>query len=119
MKARMRSSVSVVMRPPWRSRLASLPSLTARRPNVDSAKPVWRQYSEISCSSSCAFMANVPGFPHPVPGGAACCRLIRRGTDEIGPIPWFRVNHKFAHYWDGQVYGQLPIFEKANNKGET
>ena len=43
MKERMRSSVSVVMRPPWRSRLASLPSLTARRPNVDSASPVWRQ----------------------------------------------------------------------------
>ena len=38
MKARMRSSVSVVMRPPWRRRLASLPSLTARRPKVDSAK---------------------------------------------------------------------------------
>ena len=43
MKARMRSSVSVVMRPPWRRRLASLPSLTARRPKVDSARPVWRQ----------------------------------------------------------------------------
>jgi hypothetical protein len=42
MKLRMRSSVSVVMRPPWRSRLASLPSLTARRPKVDSARPVWR-----------------------------------------------------------------------------
>ena len=31
----MRSSVSVVMRPPLRSRLASLPSLTARRPKVE------------------------------------------------------------------------------------
>src|SRR5262245_55347474 len=48
MKARMRSSVSVVMRPPLRRRLASLPSFTARRPKVDSASPVWRQKSEIS-----------------------------------------------------------------------
>ena len=48
MKARMRSSVSVVMGPPLRRRLASLPSLTARRPKVDSASPVWRQKSEIS-----------------------------------------------------------------------
>ena len=39
MKARMRSRVSVVMRPPLRRRLASLPSLTARRPKVDSASP--------------------------------------------------------------------------------
>ena len=43
MKLRMRSSVSVVMRPPWRSLLASFPSLTALRPKVDSARPVWRQ----------------------------------------------------------------------------
>jgi hypothetical protein len=43
MKVRMRSSVSVVMRPPFRSRLVSLPSLTARLPNVDSASPAWRQ----------------------------------------------------------------------------
>ena len=40
MKPWMRSSVSVVMRPPLRSRAASLPSLTARRPKVDSASPV-------------------------------------------------------------------------------
>ena len=39
----MRSSVSVVMRPPLRSRAVSLPSLTARRPKVDSARPVDRQ----------------------------------------------------------------------------
>ena len=36
----IRSSVSVVMRPPLRSRAVSLPSLTARRPKVDSASPV-------------------------------------------------------------------------------
>src|SRR6266404_553969 len=40
MKPRMRSSVSVVMRPPLRSRAVSLPSLTARRPKVDSARPL-------------------------------------------------------------------------------
>src|SRR5262249_20369569 len=39
----MRSSVSVVMRPPLRNREVSLPSLTARRPKVDSASPVDRQ----------------------------------------------------------------------------
>ncbi len=38
MKPWMRSSVSVVMRPPLRSRAASLPSLTARRPKVDFGK---------------------------------------------------------------------------------
>jgi hypothetical protein len=43
MKPRMRSSVSVVMRPPLRRRAVSLPSLTARRPKVDSASPLWRQ----------------------------------------------------------------------------
>ena len=43
MKPWMRSRVSVVMRPPLRSRAASLPSLTARRPKVDSARPVCRQ----------------------------------------------------------------------------
>ena len=48
MKLRMRSSVSVVMRPPLRRRLASLPSLTARRPKVDSARPRCRQNSLIS-----------------------------------------------------------------------
>ena len=34
--------------PPLRKRLASLPSFTARRPKVDSARPVCRQKSEIS-----------------------------------------------------------------------
>src|SRR5437588_4997184 len=49
MKSRIRSSVSVVMRPPLRRRLASFPSFTARRPNVDSARPACRQNSAISC----------------------------------------------------------------------
>ena len=43
----MRSSVSMVMRLPSRSRCTSLPSLTARRPNVVSAMSAWRQNSEI------------------------------------------------------------------------
>src|SRR5258706_2168529 len=43
----MRSRVSMVMRLPSRSRCTSLPSLTARRPKVDSAISAWRQYSEI------------------------------------------------------------------------
>src|SRR5215468_1758069 len=51
MKAWMRSKVSVVMRPPSRSRRTSLPSLIASRPKVDSATSARRQYSEISRSS--------------------------------------------------------------------
>ena len=39
MKPWMRSSVSVVMRPPLRNRAVSLPSLTARRPKVDFGEP--------------------------------------------------------------------------------
>src|SRR5262245_50812156 len=59
MNERMRSSVSVVMRPPLRRRLASLPSLTARRPKVDSASPRVRQNSLISWRI-CSFMAALP-----------------------------------------------------------
>src|SRR3984885_13627421 len=43
----MRSSVSTVMRLPSRSRCTSLPSLTARRPKVDSAISACRQNSVI------------------------------------------------------------------------
>src|SRR5271156_6092714 len=43
----MRSSVSMVMRLPSRNRCTSLPSLTARRPKVDSAISAWRQNSVI------------------------------------------------------------------------
>ena len=43
----MRSSVSMVMRLPSRSRCTSLPSLTTRRPNVVSAMSAWRQKSDI------------------------------------------------------------------------
>ena len=61
MKPRMRSSVSVVMRPPLRRRLASLPSFTARRPKVDSARPLWRQNSEISCRMASFMVASLGG----------------------------------------------------------
>src|SRR6185312_8727358 len=43
----MRSSVSMVIRLPSRKRCTSLPSLTARRPKVDSAMSAWRQKSVI------------------------------------------------------------------------
>src|SRR6185437_9186657 len=43
----MRSRVSMVIRLPSRSRCTSLPSLTARRPKVDSAISTWRQNSVI------------------------------------------------------------------------
>src|ERR1700674_1522849 len=43
----MRSRVSMVMRLPSRKRCTSLPSLTERRPKVDSAISAWRQYCDI------------------------------------------------------------------------
>ena len=46
-------------------------------------------------------------------------RLIRRWTDEIRSIPGERVNHKFAHYPDGQVDGLLPITRNGRNTGKT
>src|SRR5262249_28247198 len=52
MKARTRSTVSVVTRPPRRRRLTSLPSFTARRPKVDSAMRALRQKSAISRRST-------------------------------------------------------------------
>ncbi|MET3263599.1 hypothetical protein ABIF38_005105 [Bradyrhizobium japonicum] len=57
MKALMRSSVSMVMRLPSRSRYTSLPSLTARRPNVVSAMSERRQKSVIWLRISSFFMA--------------------------------------------------------------
>src|SRR6185437_5759921 len=79
MKPRMRSSVSVVIRPPLRRRLASLPSFTARRPKVDSAKPRWRQNSLISWRI-CSFMT---AFPF---------RLSRAVLDASQPSPARCVN---------------------------
>src|SRR5262245_12337355 len=76
MNARMRSSVSVVMRPPLRKRLASLPSFTARRPKVDSARPRARQNSLISWSI-CSFMAALPQL-------ALCGRL--NGANQLQPL---------------------------------
>jgi len=58
-KACIRSSVSTVMRLPSRSRCTSLPSFTARRPNVDSAIPACRQYSEIWARSWSFFIRPV------------------------------------------------------------
>src|SRR5690606_10468353 len=54
MNLRTRSAVAVVIRPPSRRRLTNFPSLTANRPNVDSATPALRQYSTISRSSASA-----------------------------------------------------------------
>src|SRR5450756_414489 len=47
----------MVMRLPSRSRCTSLPSLTARRPKVDSAISAWRQNSEIWLRISSFFIA--------------------------------------------------------------
>ena len=93
MKPRMRSSVSVVMRPPLRRRLASLPSLTARRPKVDSARPHWRQKSEISCRMA-SFMA-VSSWP------VRCEPWTKRPRVEA------LVNHKRSHqsWWAADHVG--------------
>src|SRR5262249_55386070 len=77
MKARIRSSVSVVMRPPLRRRLASLPSLTARRPNVDSASPRTRQNSEISWRI-CSFIVAFPD---------RLSRAVRPEANQAAPFP--------------------------------
>src|SRR5450756_311700 len=47
----------MVMRLPSRRRCTSLPSLTARRPKVDSAISAWRQNSEIWLRISSFFIA--------------------------------------------------------------
>src|SRR2546423_15277679 len=59
----MRLSVSMVMRLPSRNRCTSLPSLTARRPNVDSAISAWRQNSAIWLRISWFFIGGGWGGP--------------------------------------------------------
>src|SRR3954447_22656452 len=59
----MRLSVSLVMRLPSRNRFTSLPSLTARRPNVDSAISAWRQNSAIWLRISWFFIGGIWGDP--------------------------------------------------------
>src|SRR5436305_4691707 len=120
MKPRMRSSVSVVMRPPLRSRLASLPSLTARRPKVDSARPAWRQKSEISCRMA-SFMGGVLTWPRlREPCGAANQAADWRSTtngpiDLVGKRRGVKRNAnllpKFAQKWAGFELGggHLPM----------
>src|SRR4051812_12863277 len=58
----------MVMRLPSRSRATSLPSLTARRPNVDSAIPVCRQDSDIWLRSCSYFIEVQGGQPAERPG---------------------------------------------------
>ena len=73
-KALTRSSVSGVMRAPSRRRETNLPSLTARRPKVDSAMPARRQNSEMLSSNPTAawaiarapWQASVRAFSGPV-----------------------------------------------------
>src|SRR5580693_3649160 len=107
----IRSSVSVVMRPPLRSRAASLPSLTARRPKVDSASPVWRQYSEISCRSCWAFMMGEPGAnlaPKVSSDETRVFLFLRGSVTSNEPRGRAGVNHKIAHSGSGQINGQFP-----------
>jgi hypothetical protein len=97
MKARMRSSVSVVMRPPLRRRLASLPSFTARRPNVDSASPVSRQKSEISLRIA-SFMGRA--FLVRLASRLSTPTLFSR-TAASEPTVRKSVNHKTSHRCNG------------------
>src|ERR1043166_9386874 len=115
MKARMRSSVSVVMRPPLRSRLASLPSLTARRPKVDSATPVRRQKSAISRRMA-SFMPCLVGTViarRPKADEAIQEQQPRRGwlgdrfaSLAMTPTGRAGVNHKIAHWRVGSRVGE-------------
>ena len=101
MKPRMRSSVSVVMRPPLRSRLASLPSLTARRPKVDFRQPglpaivgdFLEQLLRVHGARPRCFLA--------VPRKRLFARLLRAGPERMRPNLRGRVNHKIAHYLSG------------------
>src|SRR5580704_9914904 len=107
----MRSSVSVVMRPPLRSRAVSLPSFTARRPKVDSASPVWRQYSEISCRSCWAFMMGKPGAnlaPKVSSDETRVFLFLRGSVTSNEPRGRTGVNHKIAHSGSGQKNGHFP-----------
>src|SRR5262249_1654572 len=94
MKARIRSSVSVGMRPPLRKRLASLPSLTARRPNADSASPRTRQNSEIFWRI-CSFIAAFPD------------RLSTTVRPEANQVPSFSSTVKTRFEKVGKVGGLL------------
>src|ERR1700712_261479 len=83
----------MVMRLPSRSRCTSLPSLTARRPKVDSAISAWRQYSEIRLRIWSVFIGGGfgPGWwaaggggavlPSSAPHGEQRPNLVMRGLD--------------------------------------
>ena len=89
-KARTRSTVSVVTRPPMRSRLTSLPSFTASRPKVDSAMRARRQNSAISCRS--------------VSLNGHTSQVFCLAASEIRQRA--RVNHNRAHRQSGQGSGR-------------
>ena len=82
-KVLTRSRVSGVMRAPSRRRDTNLPSLTARRPKVDSAMPARRQNSEMLSNSPTAACA-IAGVPW-----VRCWRSFRT----YGPCVW-EDNHK-------------------------
>src|SRR5262249_31311432 len=90
------STVSVLTRPPRRRRLTSLPSLTARRPKVDSAILARRQYSVMSRRSASLIrrLSSVTSLENLV-----CAKS--------------RVNHNVAHWHSGQLDGILPHFPPA------
>src|SRR6516165_1193518 len=74
----MRSRVSMVIRLPSRRRCTSLPSLTARRPKVDSAMSAWRQNSEIWVRIWSFFIRNSFNAAFGMPGWAVAllCDLL-------------------------------------------
>src|SRR5487761_2348756 len=82
----------MVMRLPSRSRCTSLPSLTARRPNVDSAISAWRQNSEIRLRIWSFFIAEGTG-----------ARFGSFGTDGWAAADSVDVLPPSAHYWNAGI----------------
>ena len=96
MKPRMRSSVSVVMRPPLRRRLASLPSFTARRPKVE--------FGQAALAAEFGdFLQD--GVVH----GASLGGSFVRSLAPSEPSRHFSVNHKRSHQSCGKACGRQAI----------
>ena len=90
MKFCTRSSVAMVMPLPPRKRATNLPSLTARRPKVDSAIAQRRQYASMSSNSARAASA----MPHSKLQNASVCQVpTKPGKPKVGYIPTSKPNY--------------------------
>ena len=101
MNALIRASVSGVMRAPSRKRATNFPSLTARRPKVDSAMLLLRQNCAMQSSSA----------PPVAVAGLSMCGLPFRGRQ-----PYPRRKWDYNHFRARQSRGMLPTnwsFQRA------